>query len=133
MRAAAKLGSLGVIHDTDPKEALMKIRTIVSVCAAGVCLSPLAYADALRDYPQPSRVSDMSGYGAVPDTTSMSSSDVVQKRLAPQGRTRAEVRAELIEAQRAGIIPVPDADYPPSKRTIERNQARFSALEKHVE
>jgi hypothetical protein len=136
MRLAATLGSLGDTHDadTDPKEAVMKVRTIVSVCLLGVSLSPLAYADALRDYPQaqPLRIDQTSGYGAVPDTTTMSSGDILRKNIA-QGKTRAEVRAELIEAQRAGIVPTPEADYPPSKRTIERNQARFSALEKHVE
>ncbi|HDR9045378.1 TPA: DUF4148 domain-containing protein [Burkholderia vietnamiensis] len=47
---------------------------------------------------------------------------------APQtqrGKTRAEVYAELIQAQKDGIIPTPKADYPPSQRTIERNQELY--------
>jgi hypothetical protein len=110
----------------------MKVRNIVGVCLIGVGSFSLAHADALRNYPQPQPMSQSSGYGAVPDTTSMSSGDIA-KRMSMQGKTRAEVRAELIEAQRAGIVPVPEADYPPSHRTIERNKARYSALEKHVE
>ncbi|MFM0735133.1 DUF4148 domain-containing protein [Paraburkholderia sediminicola] len=47
------------------------------------------------------------------------------------GKTRAQVREELIEAQRAGIIPTTEADYPPSQRTINANRARYQISERY--
>ncbi len=41
------------------------------------------------------------------------------------GKTRAEVVAEMIQAQRDGIIPTSKNDYPPSDRTIERNKELY--------
>lgn len=44
--------------------------------------------------------------------------------------TRAQVKAQLIEAECDGLLPTPNADYPPSPQTIARNKgmvaARFS-------
>ena len=45
------------------------------------------------------------------------------------GKTRAEVRAELLQAQRAGLAPVHKNDYPPSAETIARNRVRFQQIE----
>jgi Domain of unknown function (DUF4148) len=45
------------------------------------------------------------------------------------GLTRAQVRAELVQAEEAGEIPVRSPDYPPSARTIERNRVRFALAE----
>src|ERR1700757_159112 len=45
----------------------------------------------------------------------------VSAQTQPAGKTRAEVRAELVEAQRDGVVPAPKYDYPPSQDTIERN------------
>jgi hypothetical protein len=45
------------------------------------------------------------------------------------GKTRAEVRAELLEAEEAGVIPVRRNDYPPSARTIARNRVIFAQAE----
>lgn len=45
------------------------------------------------------------------------------------GKTRAQVRAELLEAQRAGLAPVHKNDYPPSAETIARNRVRFQQIE----
>lgn len=45
------------------------------------------------------------------------------------GKTRAQVRAELLEAERAGLAPVSKNDYPPSAATIARNRARFQQIE----
>ncbi|SMG23084.1 DUF4148 domain-containing protein [Paraburkholderia susongensis] len=42
------------------------------------------------------------------------------------GVTRAQVRAELIQAQRDGTVPAPDWDYPPSARTIARNRELYA-------
>jgi hypothetical protein len=52
---------------------------------------------------------------------------LAQSSDAPQGKTRAEVRAELIQAYRDGTIPTTDGDYPPSQSTIDLNRARFAA------
>ncbi|KDR28413.1 MULTISPECIES: DUF4148 domain-containing protein [Caballeronia] len=41
------------------------------------------------------------------------------------GKSRAEVVAEMIQAQRDGIIPTSKNDYPPSERTIERNRELY--------
>jgi hypothetical protein len=45
------------------------------------------------------------------------------------GKSRAQVREELVEAQRMGLVPSGKTDYPPSADTIARNQARFQQVE----
>jgi hypothetical protein len=40
-------------------------------------------------------------------------------------KSRAQVREELVEAQRMGLVPSGKTDYPPSPQTISRNQVRF--------
>ncbi len=47
-----------------------------------------------------------------------------------QGKTRAQVRAELVQAQRAGVIPTNDSDYPPSRDTTRRNQTLYRLARK---
>ncbi|MGU7769135.1 DUF4148 domain-containing protein [Burkholderia sp. MR1-5-21] len=42
------------------------------------------------------------------------------------GVTRAQVIADLIQAQRDGTVPAPNWDYPPSQRTIERNRELYA-------
>ncbi|MBN3755008.1 DUF4148 domain-containing protein [Paraburkholderia sp. Tr-20389] len=37
------------------------------------------------------------------------------------GKTRAEVRAELVQAQREGLVPAPKHNYPPSAEEIRHN------------
>ncbi|HWT38464.1 MAG TPA: DUF4148 domain-containing protein [Paraburkholderia sp.] len=37
------------------------------------------------------------------------------------GKTRAEVRAELVQAQREGFVPAPKHDYPPSAEEVQHN------------
>ena len=44
---------------------------------------------------------------------------------ATTGKTRAQARAELLQAQEAGLVPVPKNDYPISAEAIARNRARF--------
>ncbi len=48
---------------------------------------------------------------------------------AAQGKTRAQVYAELVQAERAGFVPSGNADYPPRPVTIERNLMRFKLAE----
>ncbi|MCX4164229.1 MULTISPECIES: DUF4148 domain-containing protein [Paraburkholderia] len=47
------------------------------------------------------------------------------------GKTRAEVRAELIRAEADGLLPVSKTDYPPSAQTIARNRTEYQARYMH--
>ncbi|AZQ53208.1 DUF4148 domain-containing protein [Burkholderia cenocepacia] len=40
--------------------------------------------------------------------------------------TRAEVRADLIQAERDGTVPTSNWDYPPSTQTIARNRELYA-------
>jgi hypothetical protein len=108
-------------------ESHMKVRNVIVISLIGACFSPLAFADALRTYPQQG-AGVSSDYGGVPDT-GVSSNSAARLHQAPQGKTRQDVHLELVAAQRAGLIPAPDSDYPPSQRTVDRNKARFHAPE----
>lgn len=62
------------------------------------------------------------------------SSQTLAQASAPslqQGKTRDQVRAELLEARRQGLIPTTEADYPPSQRTIDANKARHAIVEQY--
>lgn len=43
------------------------------------------------------------------------------------GLTRAEVRAQLIQAEADGLVSTNTQDYPPSAATIQRNKAIWAA------
>jgi hypothetical protein len=43
------------------------------------------------------------------------------------GLTRAQVRAELVQAERNGTIPTSDVDYPPTPAQIAQNRAVYKA------
>lgn len=45
------------------------------------------------------------------------------------GKTRAQVRAELLQAEEAGLVPVRRNDYPPSAETVAHNRVRFQQIE----
>ncbi|AOR72520.1 hypothetical protein BBJ41_33340 [Burkholderia stabilis] len=47
-------------------------------------------------------------------------------QTASQGLTRADVIAELVQAQRDGTVPTSNWDYPPSKQTIARNAELYA-------
>lgn len=42
------------------------------------------------------------------------------------GLTRDEVRAQLIDAQRDGVVPTTDTEYPPSAVTVARNRELYA-------
>ena len=42
------------------------------------------------------------------------------------GPTRADVIAELVQAQRDGTVPTSNWDYPPSAQTIARNRELYA-------
>jgi Domain of unknown function (DUF4148) len=46
---------------------------------------------------------------------------------APTGKSRAQVMAELVQAQKAGLIPTTEADYPPSDNEIRLNRERYAS------
>jgi Domain of unknown function (DUF4148) len=50
-------------------------------------------------------------------------------RITAFGKTREQVRTELLEAERAGTVPVHKNEYPPSVETVARNQVRFQQIE----
>jgi len=43
------------------------------------------------------------------------------------GKTRAEVRAELVQAEAQGLVPISKNDYPPTPLTIARNRAEYQS------
>lgn len=44
---------------------------------------------------------------------------------APEGLTRAQVREQLVAAERAGVIPTSQNDYPPTDSEIAQNRALY--------
>ena len=42
------------------------------------------------------------------------------------GVTRAEVIADLVQAERDGIVPTSNSDYPPSAATVARNRELYA-------
>ncbi|MFM0279674.1 DUF4148 domain-containing protein [Paraburkholderia sediminicola] len=110
----------------------MKVRNVLGVGLLTAFLAPLAYADVASPSSQHQPAQPSQPHAGTLHTIA-SSGAVPQVNPKAHGKTRAEVRQELIQAQRDGLIPTNDTDYPPSKRTIERNKARFAGLERHYE
>ncbi|RQU79364.1 DUF4148 domain-containing protein [Burkholderia cenocepacia] len=48
-----------------------------------------------------------------------------EQQTAASGKTREQVRAELVQAQKDGWLPVNKIDYPPSEAQIERNRQLY--------
>jgi Domain of unknown function (DUF4148) len=98
----------------------MKVRNVLGIGLLVAFLSPLASAE-------------VDQHKSVPQSHAHTGAADTHKKVKPKhhGKTRAEVRQELIEAQRNGLVPTNDANYPPNERTIERNKARYSAFEAH--
>ncbi|MFM0665040.1 DUF4148 domain-containing protein [Paraburkholderia sediminicola] len=44
----------------------------------------------------------------------------------PSGLTRADVMAQLQQAQEEGLVPTPNNDYPPTAREIARNREIYA-------
>jgi hypothetical protein len=49
---------------------------------------------------------------------------------AVSGKTRAQVRAELVQAEQDGLLPFRQSDYPPGPNTIAHNREIFQQAEK---
>jgi hypothetical protein len=50
----------------------------------------------------------------------------------PSGLTRAEVMAQLQQAQAEGLVPAPNNDYPPTAAEIARNRELY-AIQHHTD
>ncbi|CAB3809948.1 hypothetical protein LMG28614_07173 [Paraburkholderia ultramafica] len=96
----------------------MNIKLCATLMAMFVATS--AFADADHAYPE----------SAIP--VQASAGDMAQAQQPAPEKTRAQVRQELIEAERAGLVPSPKNDYPPSQAAIERNKARFRVNESYL-
>lgn len=90
----------------------MNVKLCVTLMAMFFATS--AFADANHVYSE----------SAIP--AQATSSGMLESQQPAPGKTRDQVRHELIEAESAGLVPSPKSDYPPSQATIERNKARFA-------
>ncbi|MDR5794227.1 DUF4148 domain-containing protein [Caballeronia sp. LZ008] len=99
----------------------MKFR-YVSLFVTLAAVASSSFADAGHDFP-PATTHAASRDNSVAD----GSAQATDMPVAARGKTRAQVMQELIEAQRAGLVPTSRSDYPPSEATIERNRARFES------
>ena len=61
----------------------------------------------------------------------LSASAAFAQSSAPTGLTRAQVREQIVQAERDGTIPTTEADYPPSQRSIDANKARHAVLQRY--
>ncbi|SAL79008.1 hypothetical protein AWB71_05811 [Caballeronia peredens] len=52
---------------------------------------------------------------------------LISQSAAAQGKSREQVRQELVQAQHDGITPMSKTQYPPSEATIARNKAMHAA------
>ncbi|WP_063806952.1 DUF4148 domain-containing protein [Burkholderia ubonensis] len=102
----------------------MNIRIVVAMVVAATAATS-AFADGGHDYPgayAASSASSTRGAAAVaPDSPSGNS--------APSGKTREQVRQELIRAYHDGLLPTSNHDYPPGPETIARNKELHSLRE----
>ena len=82
-------------------------------------------------YPYASGTSNVERVSAntAPTVSFQADANAVAGGNAATGKTRAQVRAELLQAEEAGLVPANKIDYPPSAQTIARNRARFQQVE----
>jgi hypothetical protein len=105
----------------------MKIKFSAALMAMMFATS--AFADG--DHYHPKSVASIRSYTNDESDKSLPSLDTVKAQTPTVGKTREQVERELIEAERAGLVPYVRTDYPPSQATIRRNQAHFSVVEKY--
>ena len=70
---------------------------------------------------------------AVAQTSNLTASVPVNPNVsydaAPAGKTRAQVMEELVQAEKAGVDPSTEANYPPDAQALRINRARYAAQE----
>jgi hypothetical protein len=111
----------------------MKDAAILSLAALTALLTSVTVAAQARDGgvrpPEQSIPHSVSVSSAGPDDPSVENEMArVEVRLAP-GKTRAQVRAELLQAGEEGMFPLHWADYPPGAVTRARNRENYLRLE----
>ncbi|WP_063801483.1 DUF4148 domain-containing protein [Burkholderia ubonensis] len=102
----------------------MNIRIVVAMVVAATAATS-AFADGGHDYPgayAASSASSTRGAAAVAPASPFGNS-------APSGKTREQVRQELIRAYHDGLLPTSNHDYPPGPETIARNKELHSLRE----
>ncbi|WP_080407528.1 DUF4148 domain-containing protein [Burkholderia ubonensis] len=102
----------------------MNIRIVVAMVVAATAVTS-AFADGGHDYPGAygaSSASSTRGVAAVAPASPSGNS-------APSGKTREQVRQELIRAYHDGLLPTSNHDYPPGPETIARNKELHSLRE----
>ncbi|WP_010089993.1 DUF4148 domain-containing protein [Burkholderia ubonensis] len=102
----------------------MNIRTVVAMVVAATAAMP-AFADGSHDYPNAYAASSASSTRGAAAVAPVSPSG----NPAPHGKTREEVRQELIRAYHDGLLPTSSHDYPPGPETIARNKELHSLRE----
>ncbi|WP_080417094.1 DUF4148 domain-containing protein [Burkholderia ubonensis] len=106
----------------------MNIRTVVAMVVAATAVTS-AFADGGHDYPGAygaSSASSTRGAAAVAAAVAPASPS---GNSAPSGKTREQVRQELIRAYHDGLLPTSNHDYPPGPETIARNKELHSLRE----
>ncbi|WP_321869362.1 DUF4148 domain-containing protein [Burkholderia ubonensis] len=102
----------------------MNIRIAVAMVVAATAATS-AFADGGHDYPNAyaaSSASSTRGAAAIAPVGPSGNS-------APSGKTREQVRQELIRAYHDGLLPTSNHDYPPSAEAIARNKELHSLRE----
>ncbi len=93
----------------------MKLLTSV-IAALGIATVSPAFAE--HAYQVNDAQSNSAAYGGASDGSYSSGMG---------GKTRAEVYAELVQAQKDGMLPLNRNDYPPSQQIIQRNRDLYRA------
>ena len=70
---------------------------------------------------------------AVAQTSNLTASVPVNPNVsydaAPAGKTRAQVMQELVQAEKAGVAPSTESNYPPNEDAVRLNRARYAVQE----
>jgi hypothetical protein len=67
------------------------------------------------------------GQSAFAQSTDATGATTPPAASANTGTTRAEVRAQLIQAEQQGLLPVSKNNYPPTPQEIAQNRAEYQA------
>ncbi|WP_080418759.1 DUF4148 domain-containing protein [Burkholderia ubonensis] len=102
----------------------MNIRIVVAMVVAATAATS-AFADGGHDYPGAYAASSASSARSAAAVAPASPSG----NSAPSGKTREQVRQELIRAYHDGLLPTSNHDYPPGPETIARNKELHSLRE----
>ncbi|MBR8142730.1 DUF4148 domain-containing protein [Burkholderia pseudomultivorans] len=97
--------------------------TIAIVIAASAATS--AFADGGHDYP------NVAQHNSPVSNTTVEPAPAVSQlgNMRSEGKTREQVRRELIQAYHDGLLPTSKHDYPPSPATVARNKELHNLIE----